>query len=380
VPTASIDTPSAGAPSTVCLVLDSVRLAGFKSFRDCTVGLGRLNVLVGANGSGKSNLVQAFALLGHIVGERLQVEVERAGGASTMMHQGHQRAEQLQIEVRFGVNRYSAALAVAQGDGLFFESERVDYQGVGYPRPFNVSLSGGHRESGLRAEASSHAGGAAAWARATMQSWVVYHFHDTSRTASVKQKGPVGDDQRLRPDAGNLAAFLHRLQTSNPADYRRIVDAIRLVAPFFDDFDLHPDRANTGVIQLEWRQRGSDAYFNAHALSDGTLRFMCLATLLLQPSPPALLVIDEPELGLHPFAISQLAEMLQTIDRQIVISTQSVTLLNQLDLEDVLVVEQKHGESVVERLTSASVQMWLDRYSLGEMWEKNLIGGRPTQQ
>jgi predicted ATPase len=213
--------------------------------------------------------------------------------------------------------------------------------------PYWIELGEAHTETRLSAEADLHPGGTADKVLRTMRRWRVYHFHDTSQTEPVKQKGPIGDDIELRPDAGNLASFLYRLRTSHPTHYRRIVDTIRLVAPFFDDFDLEPDRVNPHVIQLEWRQRESDAYFDAHSLSDGTLRSACLATLLLQPDPPSLVLVDEPELGLHPFAIAQLADMLRAATRrtQLIVATQSVTLLDQLDVEDLIVVEQRHGAS-----------------------------------
>ncbi len=257
----------------------------------------------------------------------------------------------------------------------------MDYHDSRYSRPFTLTLGSGHAESKLQTESKSHPGGAADWALDTMRSWRVYHFHDTSSDALVKQRGPVSDDKFLRSDASNLAAFLFRLSQSDESNYRRIVQAVRTVAPFFNDFDLAPDRSNNDVIQLEWRHRDTDTYFNAHALSDGTIRFICLATLLMQPKPPSLIVIDEPELGLYPFAIAQLCDLLRSCGQQVLISTQSVSLLNQLeDLEDVIIIEQVEGESTAQRLELAAVETWLADYSLGELWEKNLIGGRPVQR
>jgi predicted ATPase len=162
--------------------------------------------------------------------------------------------------------------------------------------------------------------------------------------------------------------------------YRGIVDTIRAVAPFFEDFALKPDELDPNVIQLEWRHRTDPSYFNAHALSDGTLRFMCLTALLQQPSKPSVMVIDEPELGLHPAAIVALAEMLRLIsqDNQAIVATQSVTLLDQFSSEDVVVVERENGESTFRRLGEDQVRGWLDDYSLGELWLKNVLGGRPT--
>jgi predicted ATPase len=158
------------------------------------------------------------------------------------------------------------------------------------------------------------------------------------------------------------------------------VSTVRLVAPFFDNFQLRPDPFNTDRIRLEWAQQGSDAYFGPDALSDGTIRFICIATLLLQPDPPSLILLDEPELGLHPYAIGQVTEMLQASQQQIIVATQSVTLLDKMQIEDVLITEQHDGTSVLIRPSLETLETWLGEYGLGEMWEKNLMGGRPVQQ
>ena len=211
------------------------------------------------------------------------------------------------------------------------------------------------------------------------QSWKIYHFHDTSATAKVKQTGELADNDALRPDARNLAAFLFRLQETQPAAFLNIEDTVRLVAPFFGRFNLRPDRLNPKKIGLEWEEKSSDTYFDAHALSDGTLRFISLATLLLQPELPATILIDEPELGLHPYAVNVLADLFHSASTrtQLLVSTQSVTLVNQLSPEDVVIVDRKGGESEFRRLGEEEIATWLDEYSLGELWEKNVLGGRP---
>jgi predicted ATPase len=207
----------------------------------------------------------------------------------------------------------------------------------------------------------------------------VFHFHDTSSTAPVKRPAPTADNLRLSANAGNLAAFLHAMQSTDRAAYRRIVGAVHQVAPFFRDFVLQEE--STDRIRLRWTQTDSDSVFSAHQMSDGTLRFVCLATLLLQPNLPRLIALDEPELGLHPYAIVQLADMLRaaSVDSQVVIATQSVTLMDQFDLADLVVVERGPSGSRFERPSAESLQGWLEDYSLGELWQKNLIGGRPKR-
>jgi predicted ATPase len=364
-------------PSSVSPVLDRITIEGFKSFGSIDVELGRLSLLVGPNGAGKSNFIQVFELLGDIVRGRLQLSVGQAGGASTLLHSTSRRAERIEVKIAFGANGYEVSLVPTADDTLIFEREVPWFHlKAQHPRPYTEALGSGHRESELL---SSDLGVPKA-VLTQMSRWVVYHFHDTSRSAPVKQKQSIDDNESLRDDARNLAAFLYRLQETDRTAYSRIVDAVRNVAPFFDDFQLRPDRINEGRIQLEWLHRGSDAYFGPDALSDGTLRFICIATLLLQPDPPSLILLDEPELGLHPYAINLVAEMLEACSKQIVVSTQSVTLLNRLDISDVLIADQKDGVTTLTRPDLDALEVWLDEYGLGELWEKNFMGGRPVQR
>jgi predicted ATPase len=189
----------------------------------------------------------------------------------------------------------------------------------------------------------------------------------------------VDDNRFFRPDAANLPAYLYWLQEKHPVQFRYIEEHTRLVAPFFDRFVLAPLKRNEGKIKLEWRHKGSDAYFDGYSLSDGTLRFICLATLLLQPDPPALILLDEPELGLHPFAIRILAEMLEAASQkvQVILATQSVTLLDNFAPKDIIVAENDGRGSIFKRLDEAELEGWLEDYSIGELWEKNVLGGLP---
>jgi predicted ATPase len=220
-----------------------------------------------------------------------------------------------------------------------------------------------------------------------VSSWVVYHFHDTSSTAGVRRQGPINDNETLRPNAENLAAFLYRIQQTDALSYERIRDVVRLAAPFFDDFKLRPVATNPELIQLEWLQKESDYPFRSSQLSDGTLRFICLATALLQPLLPATVLFDEPELGLHPYALTLLANLFRQaarefgdhISKQVIVSTQSAPLLNEFAPEHVVIVERTQGQSTFRRLKHADLSEWLKEYSLGELWQKNVLGGRPQR-
>jgi predicted ATPase len=208
----------------------------------------------------------------------------------------------------------------------------------------------------------------------------VYHFHDTSMLAPMRRTGSVRDNEYLRPDAGNLGAFMLLLRDQHPRTYERIRDIVRLAAPFFDDFKFRPRPSNGDTtLHLEWTQRGSDYPFLVTQLSDGTLRFIALTTALLQPNPPTTILLDEPELGLHPYALNLLAALLKevTTRTQVIVSTQSAPLLDNFEAEDVIVVEREDGGSTFKRQSSGELEEWLKNYSLGELWQKNVLGGRP---
>jgi len=349
-------------------------LRGYKSIAECDLELGRLNVLIGANGAGKSNFIGFFRLINRILDQQLQVAVGQAGGPDAVLHFGRKKTEELRAELYFGNNGYRFRLRPTADNRMMFYREALWWNVHGEWHP-----ASGHFETQYR-EKGAH-GRIWAYVVPAMLSWRLYHFHDTSSTALVKQIHSIGDNEYLRDDARNLGAFLLRLKSHHGEHYLRIVKAIRLVAPFFGDFLLRPTVDNKEKIQLEWTEQGEDEPFSASALSDGTLRFICLATVLLQPEEfmPKAVLIDEPELGLHPFAISVLAGLIKSAaqSHQLIVSTQSVELVNEFDVDDLIVVDKRGGSSTFKRPDGDTLAEWLKDYSLGELWKKNLLGGRP---
>ena len=353
--------------------LRKVKIERFKSIESAELELGDLNVVIGANGSGKSNFIGVFRLLERVLSKNLQVFV--ASEPDRFLFHGRRVSPALSLDFAFSQNSYGFKLKATQ-DTLIFEYERVEYSGYwSYGEP----LAMGHKESKLEEAAKSYKNKIPQYVFPKVRNLVVYHFHDTSDSSPAKQTSDVDDNRFFRPDAANLPAYLYWLQEKHPVEFRHIEEHIRLVAPFFDKFVLAPSKLNEKKIKLEWCQKDSDAYFDAYSLSDGTLRFICLATLLLQPSPPALILLDEPELGLHPFAIRILTEMLEAASKrvQVVLATQSVTLLNNFAPEDVIVSENDGLKTTFRRLDEEKLKHWLGEFSIGELWEKNVLGGRP---
>ncbi|MBI2437853.1 MAG: AAA family ATPase [Lentisphaerae bacterium] len=361
--------------------LNHINVQNFKSIRNLDLDLKPLNVFIGANGVGKSNFIGVFKFLNQIVEANLQAYIGACGGAERILYFGRKTSESLSLELSFdeSVNGYQCVLKPTAEDSLILDSEQVWFHDKSrYPQqPYRENIGAGHPETRLeRAASSSHVAG---YVLSDLKSWQLYHFHDTSDSARVKQTSDIEDNRILQPDARNLSAFLYRLQKKHPDYFENIQDAVRMVAPFFDRFNLQPSRLNEDKIRLEWKEKGTDTYFNGSSISDGTLRFICLATLLLQPTLPSAILLDEPELGLHPYAITVLAGMLKqaATKTQVMVATQSVTLVNQFEIADIIVVERQDGQNVFRHLKTEDMAKWLDDYGLGDLWEKNVLGGRP---
>lgn len=361
------------------LLLDTVALSGFKSIRHADVPLKDLNVLIGPNGSGKSNFLSLFELINYIFRGDLQVYVGKRG-ADSLLHYGSQFTDSIKATLSFtrdnkSIWTYHFELQRAVNDTLIFADEAVRTDQMNKMG----SVGKGHRESMISQMAPDMNPDFAERLK-VIQFNYVHQFHDTSLSARVHNKCFLHDNIAVSPDARNLAAFLYRLKTEQTPYYKRIVSTIQLVAPFFGDFILEPSGENNEYILLRWQERGKDLIFGSHQLSDGTLRFIALCTLLMQPRVPPFLIIDEPELGLHPYAISILAGLLKAASQksQVFVSTQSVSLIKHFSIDDLIVVERKDGQSVFERKNQKDFEHWLKDYNVGELWEMNVLGGRPS--
>jgi predicted ATPase len=364
--------------------LSKIRIAGWKSIRDMEPGLelGPLNVLIGANGSGKSNLVSFFQLLNELEGERLQTYIGQSGGADSVLHLGSKVtpriSAELEADTELGRLRYSFDLNHAAPGALLIDEERIL---LDVPSPGTISIStGGHLESHLRQHAAQCDQNAKTMSD-LFKRFRVYHFHDTAPTARIRQGGYLEANQGLYSDAGNLAAMLYLYQQTKPWFYDRIVRTVRKVMPMLDDFVLEPQRLNPRYILLNWKQKGSDYVFGPHQISDGSLRAMALIALFLQPTEdlPALIVVDEPELGLHPDAIVIIAGLIRatSLTSQVVLTTQSSAFLDHFEPGEIIVVDSRNGRSLFHHLNTRELGHWLKDYSVGQLWEMNVLGGGP---
>lgn len=363
--------------------IDSLSIHGFQSIKSLDkFKLNNLNVLIGANGAGKSNFINYFRMLNELLEQRLQLWVGKQGGADRILSYGIKETPQLSSIIEFDKATYQFVLEpTIEGQLIFSEEKALIYTEYGSSW---VGLGSGHGESKLRVQAQiDMPDGEAKTVYNQLSTLSVFHFHDTSDTAKLKRLGELHDNQYLRSDASNLAAFLYHQRHTQPRIYEKIRQTVQLAIPFFDDFVLNPQALASGEeqIRLLWKQRNSDYALWPSQLSDGSIRFICLCTALLQANPPSTLIIDEPELGLHPSAINLLASLLRSASKQvqIIVSTQSVTLVDEFAVEDLIVVERDNGVSIFKRFEQKELEIWLEDYSVGELWEKNVLGGRPRR-
>lgn len=363
--------------------LDKITVKGFKSIESLDdFELKSLNVLIGANGAGKSNFVDFFRMLRAMADEAFQIYVLESGGSDGFLFLGPKVTKEITCRVDFGRNWYEHTLQPTASGSLIISSETTGYKS-------SSNTVSGLKESGIRSRKDEKSvqnrnrWGVGHYIYESVSSWTVYHFHDTSALAPMRRDQSLRDWERFRHDASNIAAFLFNLKEEEAQSYELIRDTVRLIAPFFDDFLLRPQqKGSSEQIRLEWRQKGSDFPFQPNQLSDGTIRFICLATALSQPEPPATIIIDEPELGLHPYAIAMLANLIKSAAErtQVIISTQSPTLLDYFEPPDVVVVNRRQGRSTFERLDADALSEWLEEYSVGELWQKNVVQGGPASE
>ena len=361
--------------------LDKLTIKGFKSIKSLEdFKLKPLNILIGGNGAGKSNFVNFFRMLSAMMKEDGLKEFI-AGQADSFLFGGAKYTASIEVKMRFGDNGYDFKLSPTPDGFFLIGNEQRHY----YPYNQTRNLGSGNTNPGLLLDKDSSGvraqHGASWYTYNAISSWQIYHFHDTTATAGMRRYHDINHNEKLLADASNIAAFLYYQKENHNKVYKEIIDAVGMVTPFFDDFILKPN--NNDEIWLAWRQKGLNDYpMRPSQLSDGTIRFICLATALLQPEPPSTIIIDEPELGLHPQAINILAELIQNASErtQVIISTQSPALIDNFAIEDIIVVNRKDGASTFARLNKDDFNVWLEDYSVGELWKKNIIAGGPVHE
>lgn len=354
--------------------MDYIIIKGYKSIRDIKIELRPINILIGSNGSGKSNFISFFEFLNRLYDQKLSEYIALSGGAEKILHKGSKVTERIYAKIRFAPNDYSFEIQKGES-GFVFIGEWLGYdKNPVLNNP--IDISNYYDEAVIK----NHNLPRARYLQRYLNSFKKYHFHDTGKNSPFNRTSHVDNDSFFLYEKGeNLASFLYKIQKEYPKVYQKIIGTIQSIAPYFSDFYFQPN--SEGYLRLQWQDKYSSTIYGASDLSDGTIRFIALTTLFLQPNLPASIVIDEPELGLHPFAISKLAGMVQSVasrNVQVILATQSSDLVNHFQPEDIITVDQINGESSFSRLDSASFTEWMEEYSIGDLWLKNVIqGGQP---
>lgn len=355
--------------------MDSITIKGYKSFKDITVPLRKINILIGSNGAGKSNFLSLFELLGNAYDGFLARSVAQSGGVDKLLHQGRKVTDRITIKVVEDRNSYWLDLMESDG-ALMVENEKLGYSS--FPNHWTYNDIANYKpETSLKEYQGMTRGD---YIKNYISQIKKFHFHDTgSKSPFTGESNIVNDSYHLYSQGSNLAAFLYGIRKQHPMVYKRIVMVIQSVAPFFHDFYLEPNES--GGIRLQWRDKFSEVVYGPNDLSDGTVRFIALAVLFLQPNLPKVIVIDEPELGLHPVAIEKLSGLIKASANrgtQVIAATQNAELISNFDPSDVLTVDQRDGQSVIQRLDAAELTQWLNDYTLGDLWKQRILqGGQP---
>lgn len=353
--------------------MDYIEIEGYKSIKKQRVDLRNINILIGANGSGKSNFISFFEFLNKLYNRNLQEYISLKGGEDKLLFEGKSVTDQIYFKVEFdeGVNGYAATLKVG-ADSMVFADERLIFK-----QDKGTEISGYAAEARIKVTDNFRA----KYVIGYLNGFRKYHFHDTGVKSPFTQMSHIENDIYYLYEKGeNIAAFLYNIQKENPIVYHRIITVIQSIAPYFLDFFFQPNKEN--YIRLQWKDRFSDVVYGVNDLSDGTIRFIALTTLFMQPQLPQTIIIDEPELGLHPAAIAKLAGLIKSVaskNCQVIIATQSTDLISYFDPEDILTVDQVKGESVFNRLDSETLSVWLEDYTVDDLWKRKIItSGQPN--
>lgn len=364
-------------------MIESVVIKNFKSIKELEMPLSRLNVLIGSNGVGKSNFISFFEMTKAIFEQRFGSYTLQRGGIDSLLYRSRKSSSEIYGLLDFNnTNAFYFRLKPSQSNKGYIEctGDYFNKNSIAEKKDYNSWHQTTWDKSVEESSLISSSKWRASYLKTYLRSFTVYHFHDTSSTSPMRGNCDVNDNVYLKDNGSNLAAYLYMLEKTDEKAFRLIEGTIHSIAPYFKKFNLRPDPLYPSKISLEWEEVNSDMYLNGYSLSDGTIRFIALATLLLQPNLPEIIIIDEPELGLHPAAINKLAALIKraSLSSQIILSTQSTNLVNCFEPEDIVVVDRVDEQTVFKRLNKEDLSVWMNdyNYSISDMWETNLIGGQ----
>jgi len=259
------------------LKLESVKLKGFKSIDKIgqVIDFQNITILLGANGSGKSNLVSFFSMLNYMMSGSLQTYIGENGSADSLLHFGSRETSKIEAEITFSDSKqkdvYKFILSHAAGDTLIFNEETIkSFSDKNIKASFKTMLDPSLKESGLFERTKSKNARVERVIFTLLKNCQVFQFHDTSKTSRIRNSSYINDNRFFRSDGGNLAPFLYEMKKNNEKYYNRIVRYIRQIMPQFGNFILNPSKLNENYIILNWKQPNSNYYFGAFTTTRNT--------------------------------------------------------------------------------------------------------------
>jgi predicted ATPase len=349
--------------------MDYVHIKGYKSIKDAKIELRPINILIGANGSGKSNFLSFFEFLNNLYECKLTEYIALNGGEDKFLHHGGKVTQEIEATLSFSSVNDGYSFILKKGDdGLVFTNEYIVWR-----NNKGTNIASTKKEAQIKWTLTDNS--SAYYVTRYLVGLKKYHFHDTGKNAPFNKLCHIVNDKYFLYEKGdNIISFLNYIKEEHQIVYNRIIKTIQSIAPYFSDFFFQPN--TEGYLRLQWQDKYSSNVYGATDLSDGTIRFLALTVLLMQPNLPQTLIIDEPELGLHPFAIAKLAGMIQSVaakGTQVIVATQSTDLMSYFNPDDIIAVDQHDGASVFNRLKQEELDIWLTDYSLGDLWKRNII-------
>ncbi len=386
---------------------ERIRVQGFRRLHDIDLPLKRLNVVIGANGCGKTSLLDVFSLLAASAAGALSETISDLSGVdailSNLIAAKGDKARFMALELAMTVPNhnpleYRLALA-SRGIGYEITDETLTQARDRKPQPFK-HIDSHHGQvryydpqpgkRGLVKPTWDYNDKETALSqvpkmfrepeefRKRLASSTHYHVLDVGRRAPVRLPQQMKDAKLPGHDGEDLISCLYTLRETDPDRFNAIEAALQAGFPSFERLNFPP--VATGVLSMTWKDKSSNTTFAMHQLSEGSLRFLWLATLLQSPELPAVTMIDEPEVSLHPELLSLLADLLrEASDRtQILVATHADRLVRFLEPGEVLTVNvSEQGAAGFQWADQLDLASWLDEYTLDEVWRMGRMGARP---
>lgn len=401
-------------------MIKEIKLTNFYSFSEQTIVLhSGANLLVGINGSGKSNMLKAIRLLKEgIAGKGLRAHIfENLGGFDNIYFKGKKADESNAIELEFCLDGqritkgnygfhftddiiYTIRIVKSPSLQNYYIQEKIktrstaagggfvylDFSnGTGVLNEKNTESKGklvkyndfNPQELALREVSDTDRYFALTTIRKALKDIFVYDYFDTTPRSPIRKATLSTADRVLNAEGTNLPQILNTLKISHKPSYNKIVSLLNEVNSNFNGFDYNFISGNSS-IELMLDEKGLESSVHVSSISDGTLRYLCLLAILFNPERGNLICIDEPEVGLHPDMILLIANAIKEASEEstIILSTHSDNLLNYFSFENIKVFEKdEYNATKVNTFTEDQFEGWYDTFSLGEMWKAGDLGG-----